>query len=381
MTFHLIFKEIVHRKLNFLLGSVAIVMAVALFVSFFTMSEASKRETIRLTRDMGFNLRIIPRETDMDKFWTTGFSDYTMPEDYVVRFLAHKDFSFAHLTATLQRKVTWQNQELILTGISAEIEPSGKEKSPMSLLIKPGTVYIGFNIANSLNLKSGDEIDLFGKRLTVAKTLFETGSDDDIRIYAQLTDVQDILNMQNQINEIKALNCLCLTDDNADPLVILREQLAQVLPEAKVIMNRTIAVAREKQRIMLEKYLAFILPFIILACAAWIGALAMINVRDRQQEIGILRALGFGAGKIASLFLGKAVLLGILGAVIGFIIGTFLSLKYGPEIFKVTAKMVKPFYGLLGLSLIVAPLFTAFSAFIPTMVAITQDPAQTLRKE
>ncbi|MQY80296.1 MAG: hypothetical protein GH151_14095 [Bacteroidetes bacterium] len=86
MFLKLIYKEIIHRKLNFVLALLAVTIAVAFFVSFFTANEASKRETIRLTRDMGFNLRIIPGETDMNKFWTEGYSDLTMPEDYINRF-------------------------------------------------------------------------------------------------------------------------------------------------------------------------------------------------------------------------------------------------------------------------------------------------------
>lgn len=381
MIFHLILKEIINRKFNFLLATIAMVTAVAMFVSFFTTSEASKRETIRLTRDMGFNLRIIPRETNMDQFWTTGFSELTIPEEYVLRFATRKDFSYAHLTATLHKKITWRDMDAILTGISPEIEPSGKKKSSMSFIIKPRTAIIGYELASSTGLKKGDIVDILGKQFTVDKTLSETGSDDDVRIYAQLEDVQEILDMEGRINEIKALNCLCLLSEDEDPLVVLRRQLSQVLPEAKVIMNRTIAVARERQRHMLEKYFAFIMPFIVVICAAWIGTLAMINVRERRQEIGILRAIGYGGGKIAGLFLGKALLLGILGAVLGFGIGTVLSLIYGPDIFKVTAKMVQPIYGLLGWSLIAAPLFAMLSTFIPTMIAITQDPAQTLREE
>ena len=381
MILHLIVKEIIHRKFNFILGAAAIVTAVALFVSFFTTSEASKRETIRLTRDMGFNLRIIPKETDMDQFWTSGFSQRTMPEEYVTRFMSYKDFSYAHLTATLQNKLRWRDKDVILTGISAELEPSGKKKSSMAFIIKPGTVTVGYELASSLGLARGEQIDILGKQFTVDKTLSESGSDDDIRIYAQLKDVQEMLDLQGQINEIKALNCLCLTSEDEDPLVILRRQLDQILPDAKVIMNRTIAIARERQRLMLEKYFAFIMPFVVVVCAAWIGTLAMANVRERKQEIGILRAIGYSGGKIAGLFLGKAFSLGILGAVLGFAIGTVLSLIYGAEIFKVTAKMVNPIYELLGWSLIAAPFFAVISTFIPTMIAVTQDPALTLREE
>ena len=53
----------------------------------------------------------------------------------------------------------------------------------------------------------------------------------------------------------------------------------------------------------------------------------------------------------------------------------------GPDLFKLTAKHLKPDYALLGWSLVGAPAFAAVSAFIPAMLAVSQDPAQTLREE
>jgi ABC-type lipoprotein release transport system permease subunit len=379
-TFHLIFKEFIHRKINSLLSLLAIVMAVALFVSFFTTGEASKRETTRLMRDMGFNLRIIPKETDMDKFWAAGFSEYTMPEEYVNRFASNKNFAYNHLTAILQKRVSWRDTDVILTGISPEeVSLPGERKSPMNFRIEPGTVYIGFELARSLEIKKGDAIDISGKSFVVARCLPESGSDDDIRIYGNLRDVQNLLNMDGKINEIKALDCICPIPGKAS-LTILREQLTSLLPNAKVIQIQSIATAREKQRLTVEKYFAFIMPFVLVVCAVWIGALAMMNVRERRNEIGIMRALGYSSTKIASLFLGKAIVIGLIGAAVGFGIGTGLALSYGPDIFKVTAKMIKPVYSLLYWSIIIAPAFAALSSFIPAMVAVTQDPAFTLRE-
>ena len=70
-----------------------------------------------------------------------------------------------------------------------------------------------------------------------------------------------------------------------------------------------------------------------------------------------------------------------MGAAIGFVIGTALALKLGPDIFQITAKAIKPVYNLLIWSLIAAPVFAAISSFIPAMIAVTQDPAITLRDE
>ena len=107
----------------------------------------------------------------------------------------------------------------------------------------------------------------------------------------------------------------------------------------------------------------------------------MMNVRDRRGEIGIVRALGYSSGKITAMFLGKSVIVGLLGAIAGFIIGTILALNFGSDIFKITAKVIKPEYSLLGYALIVTPLFAAVASFVPTMYSVTQDPADTLREE
>ena len=384
---YLISKEVIHRKLNFLLSVLATATAVTLFVSFFTTGKASRRETTRLMRDMGFNLRIIPRKTDMDRFWAMGLSEHTMPEEYINRFAGRKDVSYNHLVATLQERITWNDMQAILTGIAPEeIVPPGKAKRPMTFVMEPqtaytieqGTVHLGFELAERLGIKRGDQIKILGRAFTVARRRTDpTGTDDDIRIHAHLRDVQSLLNKEGQINEIKALDCVCY-DPNKDPLTALQEELEQVLPEAKVVLIGNIANAREKQRLMMEGHFSLIIPIVLIVCAAWIGVLAMTNVRERQYEIGIMRALGYGSGKISLLFLGKALMIGIVGAAIGFGIGTVLASSFGPDIFKVTAKMIKPEYRLLGWSLLTAPAFAALSSFIPTMIAVTQDPALTL---
>ena len=381
MIIRLIIKEIIYKKFNFLLALMAVSFAVAFFVFFFTANEASTRETIRLTRDMGYNLRIIPKDTDMNKFWTTGYSEFTMPEDYVNRFLQFKDFSYAHLTATLQKKLNWQNREVILTGIAPEIEPSGIQRTAMIFNIMPEQVYIGYELAKDFQLKQGDKIEVLGKSFTIKKTLSESGSIDDIRIYGTLTEFQKMIDLKGRINEIMALNCLCVSPDENDPLIILREQLDQVLPEAKVVMNTTIANARERQRHMLDEYFAVSTIVVIIVIAIWIGSLAMINTKERERETGILRATGYDALKISYIFLGKALIVGIISAIIGYTIGTALALKFGPGIFMITKDSIKPIYSLLVWAIISAPVFTMLSSFVPILIAVVKDPAVTLRKE
>jgi putative ABC transport system permease protein len=381
-TLQLICKELLYRKGNAGLSTLAILTAVALFVSYLTTAEASRRETTRVTRDLGFNLRIIPKNTDMDHFWAVGFSDQTMPEDTVHRFARYENvfLAYNHLVASLQEKLLLQGKEVILTGLAPAITAPAQKKQPMGFAIQPGTVYAGYQVAQRLGLKKGDALELVGKKFTVERCLAESGADDDIRVFGRLSDVQGVLNREGRINEIKAIDCLCLTADQ-DSLKMLRAELAQALPEAKVIQLRSIADARARQRQMVEKYCAFVTPFLLVVCVAWIGVLAILNVRERKMEIGVLRALGYGSGRIAALFLAKPVVLGVIGAVCGYALGSALALAYGPEIFKVTANSIKAEPTLLLWALVAAPALAALASFIPAMLAVTQDPAVTLREE
>jgi len=381
-TFQQIGREIRFRKTNFFLGLTAILLATALFAAFFSAGEASKRETTRLMRDIGFNLRVIPRETDMEKFWITGFSQHSMPEHYVYDLANHPGISYNHLTATLQKTITWADQKVILTGMAPEVIPPGRSSSQMTFSIEPGTVYVGFEPARNLGLHPGDIIEIENHPFTVVRSLSETGSRDDIRIYGHLKDIQNILDMKGRINEIKALQCMCVGDyDQLDLLPQLRAQLKDVLPGAKVILMQSIANARQEQRIMAERYFSYIFPLLLFAVMAWIGILAFLNVRERRHEIGIMRAIGYGSGKIALLFLGKAAVMGFAGAAVGFFLGTALSVKFGPQIFKITAASIKPQMELLIWSLLGSPLVCAAAVIIPTMLGVYQDPAITLREE
>ena len=379
---HLVFREIAHRKLNFLLSLLGVVTAVSLMVAFLTTAQAARRETTRLMRDLGFNLRIIPGATDMARFWATGFADQSMPESYVQRLAAQESISYAHLSAVLQWRLPWRGREIVLTGVAPEVSPPGKQKPPMGPAIQPGTVHLGFELAQSLDLGPGDRVEIRGHSFRVARCLPESGSVDDIRLYGHLRDVQSLLSMADRINEIKALQCLCIVDGvNVDSLAVLREQLARVLPDTRVVMLHAIAAARERQRVMVEQYFSLAMPFAAVVCLVWIGVLALMNVRERAGEIGVLRALGYGSGSIGLLFLTKAAAIGLSGGVIGYGAGTGLALRWGPGVFKVTAAALEPSASLFLAALWIAPCFCALAAFIPAMVAVAQDPARTLAKE
>lgn len=376
----LILKEIKHRKFNFLMGLLGMVTLVALVIMFYTMTEATQKETIRLTRDMGFNVRIIPGESDINQFWLDGYSNLSMSQNVVDKLVNQKSVNYAHLTATLHKRVQWRDKNAVLTGLSSkEREPSGAIKSKMIFAIEKNKVYLGYEIANQFNIKKGDVISILDKDFEVSKTLSESGSEDDVRIYFDLETLQNLIHMEGRVNEVMAINCMCSTKDG-DPLGALRAELAKIAPEAKVIMKSSVADAREKQRKMTDKYFAILFPIILILCALWLGSVTMTNVKERAAEIGIMRAIGFSTWKISTQFFLRAFIIGIIGAFLGFVAGTLLSYQIGPQIFNVAQTFIKPNYDLLFWALFMGPLFASLTSLLPVLWAINKESAELLKE-
>ena len=377
-----ILREMGFRKLNALFSLLGLMLAVTVVVASQLLAEADERETRRVTRDMGFNLRLIPAKTDLTQFYRDGFSRHAMDVSMLDRLATQltNNVSFNHLVGSLRREYTINGQDILLVGLSETYVAPGQGKKPMGFVIKKGTVHIGSEVARMQEKKRDNTMHVGVRQFTVANDPIETGTPDDITIFARLEDAQSVLGLGGKINEIEAIDCLCLTADQ-DPLAILRKEIGAILPEVQVVQKRTLADARAKQRQTREKVNAAVLPSVLVASAVWVALLAVINVRDRRQEIGILRALGKGGGRIAGVFLGKAVLLGLAASVLGVALGTWAVLEFGPSLFPVTKKAIQANPALAWQMVVATPVFAAFTSFIPAMLAVSHDPAETLRDD
>jgi len=391
-------------------------------------------QTRRVMRDMGFNLSIVHRDTDLVNFLSTGISTVEMPEDYVARLANNPSLTMVtHLVGVLRAEVEWEGRRVRLDGYLPEIplphkaatafaKRWGHQRTPMGYEIEPGSVFLGH--ALGAGHQEGETIEVLGGPFTIAKILPEKGSKEDATIAMHLSDAQTRLEKPDVVNQILALECRCAEAD----LPKIRAQLADALmedgrPVAHVVRDRSKALARARQRAAvkekvqtivarqkrdlqrrrkdleetsarrakirgsMEMLAAVITTLVVLAAAVWVGLLALVNVRERITEIGVFRALGKSSVRIASLFLGKAVLLGLAGAILGFLLGTVVGfvlgtpatewLGFGPlyaaaEHFQFPTRML--LFALVG-----APLLSALASYLPTLSAITQDPAVVLR--
>jgi putative ABC transport system permease protein len=216
-------------------------------------------------------------------------------------------------------------------------------------------------------------------------------------IWIDLSQAQHLLGAVGRINSIVALKCQCEGSDIAS----IRRDIGRLLPGVQVIelaskaMTRTEArdraaaaaktaieadrAHRARMRRERESFAAWLLPLVMLGAAVWIGLLAFMNVRERTPEIGILRALGLRSRQIITIFVARAALAGLVGAVLGYGVGFAVGVLSGESApgGHWAAALFKP--GLLGLVALTAPILASLASLSPALIAARHDPAAILR--
>ena len=420
----LIIKEIRLRKITFVLGIVSVLITVGVLVTQLTLldlhdlrtqqileekQEQIKAEMARMEDDyrkimkkLGYNLLILPENQSLEEFYSKGYATYDMPEDYVEKLTNSGIVTIQHLLPSLEQQIQWPEQgqrNIILVGIRGEVPYGRAIKEPMMLPVPTDEVVLGHEIWSSLGSSVGDRITLLGKEFVVKECNPERGSKDDITVWVDLKQAQELLGRRGRLNAIVALKCHCAGGD----LPSIRKEIGAILPGVQVIAisNRVITRAeardrakvtaktaleaeragRERLRKERQTFAAWFIPTLTLGAAILIGLLVLTNVRERKIEIGILRALGLRSGQIMLIFLAKAFLMGFLGSLIGYGLGFAIGLLFGEVSVNIpiALSIFKP--GLLLLVLFLAPLLSIIASWVPALMAANQEPALVLREE
>ena len=327
-----------------------------------------------------------------------------MPEAYVEQLSKAKIVTIQHLLPVLQQKIRWPEQKrtIILVGTRGEL-PSAGTKKAMVDPVAPGSIVLGYELHDSLGLKRGDTLTLMGRDFTVSNCYTMRGNKDDITAWIHLAEAQELLDKKGRINAILALECACAWSD----LPKVRDEIGRILPDTqliergsealaraearrKVAAEATASIARDeahraRMRAERERLAAILVPLAMAAAAVLIFLLMLGNARDRAPEVGVLRAVGVRSGQILTLFLSKALAMGMIGGAVGCAAGFLAASRLSGPLDAGAAQAIVtqvPFRGMyVVLALVAGPVLSVLAAWIPALLAAQQDPAVILREE
>lgn len=426
-----IIRELLHNRWNSAAGLVAIMLAVgviagtAMLLGAYEADVAGaldakdarlqeqladmRADVYRAMGELGYNLTILPKGQELADWYAQDESAPTMPEAAVGELRKAGLSLVRNPVGQLRRRITWPEQKWPIvvtgrgapehTGISArppDGKPSSNRDEPAPLAARyfqpprPGTVALGYEIHKMLGLGEGDEIRLMDRTFRVERCLVQEGNQEDVTVTMALRDVQALFGQPESISEILAQS----TPAALEKIGQLREQVASVLPGAQVVQRvpdtlaaklATVHVHRiERERLEQERAaqvelnrdrrrLAGLVSVLAVAsCGLWVGWLAWSNVAERRAEIGIWRACGLRARRLAAIFLGRWLALGAVGTVAGLAAAAVLA--------SGAAGGLGPFQpGLLAAGLVVAIVLSTVAASVAALAAAREDPATALR--
>lgn len=360
----------------------------------------------KATLKLSFNLYIFPEEASLKDWYLDDTPDYYLPGDYVQRLATSGMVTVRHFLPSLQEKVEWpeERRSIILIGTMGEVPNLFKTpKTPLVQPVPDDHITLGYALHKSLDLKPGDTTELMGRTYTVHECYEERGNKDDITAWIPLKDAQALLNKENQISSILALECLCA---GPDALETIRRDIQNILPGTQVIELGTKVLARYEARTKVaqeaaatlkeeeqalkdlqherEAFLGWVAPGLIVVCVCWIGLLTYQNAVRRRLELSILRVMGFSRRAVGLLLAGRLLLVGAVGLLGGRVIGG-LGARWLAQLYAAEELTLETGAGLSAETWVTA-LATAFltalvAGWLPLWQAVHSDPASLLQKE
>ncbi len=400
----LVWLEFKQHKSQLISGLLAITLGIAVIVGIRSISVVSEKAVAVNLDNLGANILVLPQASNVDNYYSADIDSPTIPEEYVERIVSSNLEGVDNLSPKLTRRVKIGNENVVLTGILPKNEVASKplwqksgllgnetkascapsntanksngyedEKLKRKVIDSLGTneCLVGSAIASKLKLSDGGKVEILGEKFKVTRVLTETGTIDDDRIFIHLHRAQELLKIPNQVSAIEIMGCCNAISDG------LLSKLRNVLPDTKITTIGQIVSTQIQTNKMMNKVSLIFLIIIIFVGGISIGNFMWANINERRKEIGMLRMIGFNKTVIYRMILSKALVLGIIGGIVGYFLGTLAGMWLGPQL---AGLPVKPIASLMGVSLAISVGVSLLGALIPSYLAGRIDPFKNMQE-
>lgn len=238
----------------------------------------------------------------------------------------------------------------------------------------PGEVMLGSQAASLINVRTGDLIEVSGKKVKVSGLLTQTGSQDDQLVFTDVATAQGILGKPGMISMVElAAHCMDCPIDKIIAEVFFAVPGADVKAIKSVVESRMNAVKH------FENVLYGISGLVVLVGCLVVLVTMMSGVRERTGEIGIFRAIGFRKSHIMKIVFIEAGVLSIIAGALGYGAGLLVAKLALPLVSESgdAAMNIDPILGATAVGLAIA--LGLVSSIYPAFIASRMEPSEALR--
>lgn len=383
-----------------MLGMIIGVAAVVLMLSIGQGARTKINETIA---EMGSNLfLVVPGATSSGgfSFGSGSVRTLTINDSYAVAELSSVRATAPVTSGTVQLNYAAKNWSTIVTGTTPDYFVVGKWKMESGTAFTESDLRSAARVAvlGSVTAKNlfGDE-DPAGKTVRIANRPFLvvgvlmakgqslTGRDQDDNVFIPITTSERQITGNQFPGSIRYMLAQGNSDDEMDlaeleitQLLRQRHRLAKGKDNDFTVRNLTAIadVATNAAKIM-SIVLGAIASVSLLVGGIGIMNIMLVSVTERTREIGIRMAIGANQRAILTQFLLEAVMICIMGGIIGLMLGiggAWLVSQFADMLIVITL-------GMVGLAFLFSSAVGIFFGFYPAKKAAALKPVDALRYE
>jgi putative ABC transport system permease protein len=340
--------------------------------------DATRRLTTEF-RALGANVIVAPRDANENS------SGGTLDQALLAGLPAENSgkpvpaVAFLYVIGAVAKADEVHHQPAVIAGTEGQgltqVRPGRRTEYSAELEKDPAACEVGAKAAAQFKVHMGDSLHLRNQSREATCKVFAvvaTGGAEDTQIFTKLATAQTLADLPGRLSLVQ----LSVTG-MPDSIQRFVSALAQRLPGADVHGIKQLAEAEGKLYNRISGLLSTTVVIVLLLTSLCVMA-GMSNVAmERKNDVGLMKAIGGSVRSVVRLFLVEAILMGIVGGLIGSAVGIVGSIWLGKTVFGVAAQ---PRWIVYPVSVGITILVSIASAF-PLRRLASVRPASVFRGE
>jgi len=241
---------------------------------------------------------------------------------------------------------------------------------------------IGVSVAERLGLGLGDVVKAgYSERpedvgnatsidLNVVGIVSTGGSEDD-QVFVGLDIAQNLTGKTGKVHTVQ-VSALC----TKCPVEEFAAEIEEKIPYVDAKTVKQLANAEMSLLSKIENMMLLVSSVALSASALGVATTMTASVVERRKEIGLMKGMGAENGRIASLFLAEAGIMGMVGGILGYAVGLVLAYFIGLSVFN---SQVMPSLLVFPVALGIGVGVALLASLLPVRRATKVEPAVVLR--
>ena len=393
--YKIVAKDTMRRRRRALYTALGVAIGVAAVIAVMTISRAGETKIYAELDKYGPNLVVSPAINDVDlqlgnlRLGSLAVGDNYIPQDTLPEIREIADGAIREELgiedegdiATIAPKL-YINTEILDTSVMVVGFKPNEERLIKSWWVVSSGEYpkqqdeaiLGSWASSALGVDIGDSFSLQDQQIKVTGILEETGSADDYQIFIPLQTVQTAFKKEGLLSSID-IRALCL----GCPVEIIADAINENIVGVRAVAVKQIAASEMNLMGKVNRFMMALAGITLVVGVFGVINTMLSSVYERIRDIGIMKAVGASRSQVIKMFLYEAIVIGLVGGLLGFGVGTLLSYVIGPIIFEDLAVNWVPTYifPALGIAILVAAVASVYPAYRASRISVA-DSIRTL---